>query len=370
MQFMGRGNFLAPSLGTFSPGFQANSFATPPGLYAALNPYGLAGMTSVNPYASSAGLYGGSSYGSGSPYNGSAYYSYPDPYGGGLRGAAEAIDSQGRFEVLWQQSRLSAQEVERSKVDTRRKVYDEWLYELATQPTLEDLRERTQATELRRILHDPPLTDVVSGYALNTLLDNLRSRSDYARGPHIPLAPALLKDVNVTSRENGGNIGVLKNIKEGAPLPWPLPLQGAAYRKETVRLNRLAADAVNMAQNGGPVAAGTLNDMLEDVRVLREMVRANVNELTPSQSVEAKRFLGQLDDAILALKQQNVGNYFTERWAARGKTAGDLVAYMITHGLKFAPAVSGDETAYTSLYNALMAYRNGLESEVVREGGK
>jgi hypothetical protein len=271
---------------------------------------------------------------------------------------------------MWQQSRLLGQEVERSKLYTRRAAYDEWLYEQATRPTLEDIRERSQAMELRRILHDAPLTDVVSGYALNTLLNNLRNKPNYARGPALSLDPNLLKQINVTSGENGGNIGILKYVKEGTPLPWPLSLQGAAYKDQTRRLNKLSADAVNLAQNGGPVAAGTLNDMIDDVRSLREMVRSNVNELTPSQSVEAKRFLSQLDDAILALKQQNVGNYFTDKWAARGKTVADLVSYMISNGLKFAPAVGGDEAAYSALYSAVMAYRNGLESEVAREDGK
>jgi hypothetical protein len=370
MQFMGRGNFQAPSLGTFNPGFGALNLSTG-GNLAALNSSGLANMTSLNPYTSGAGLYGSSAYGAGSAYGGYPYaYSYPDPYGGGLRGAAEAINAAGQFEVQWQQARQLAQQVEQSKLETRRKVYDEWLYEQATQPTVEDLRERTQATELRRVLHDAPLVDIASGYALNTLLDDLAAKPNYAGGPNIALDPTLLEQVNVTSRENRGNIGVLKSIKEGAPLPWPLPLQGAAYREQTRRLNKLAADAVNMARNGGPVAAGTLADMREAVGALRGMVSANVNELTPSQVVQAKRFLSQLDDATLALKQPNVANYFTDKWVAKGKTAGDLVSSMLASGLRFAPAADGDEAAYTAAYEALLAYRNGLEPEVARGGGK
>jgi hypothetical protein len=382
IQLVGRGPFQSPALGTFNPGFQAANFNTGAAFaasryaspYAGLNPYGLASLGSVNPYGTpyttSAGLFGGAAYGAGSPYGTNGNYSYPDPYGGGLRGAAEAIDSQGRFEVQWQQSRLQAQEVERSKLQTRRMVYDEWLQEQALRPTLEDLRERSQAQELRRILRDPPLTDVVSGYALNVLLDNLRIRPDYARGPNIALDPTQLKQVTVSSGENGGNIGLLRSVREGAPLPWPLPLQGEAYQDTTRRLNKLAAEAVNLAQNGGPVAAGTLNDMAANVEALRARVGADIDELTPSQSVQARRFLSQLDDAILALKQPSVANYFTDKWTARGQTVPDLLSYLISHGLRFAPAVGGDEAAYSSLYNALLAYRNGLESELAREGGK
>ena len=53
-----------------------------------------------------------------------------------------------------------------------------------------------------------------------------------------------------------------------------------------------------------------------------------------------------------------------------GQTVADLVGYMTSNGLKFAPAVSGDEAAYASLYSALAAYRRGLETEVAREPGK
>ena len=369
-QFMGKGAGV-PGMGAFNPGL-GSPYASRLG---ALAPYGVASLSST-PYGTPYGGYPGSpgldlSYLSQyPPYLMNPYYDYPDPYGGGLRGAAAAIDSQGRFEVMWQQSRLLGQEVERSKIDTRRKAYDEWLYERATRPTIEDERERNQAYELRRILHDPPTVDVVSGYALNTLLKDIWRKPGYANGPRIEMDPKILKQVNVTSAENGGNVGVLKFVKDGAGLPWPLPLQGSAYRKQTQRLDHLAAEAVNSVQNNGQVAPGTLNDMIQDVRELKSMVSTNINDLTPSQSVEAKRFLNQLDDAILALKQQNVANYFTDRWAAKGKTVADLVAYMNANGLTFAPAVSGDEAAYAALYNALAGYRHGIETEVAREGGK
>jgi hypothetical protein len=223
---------------------------------------------------------------------------------------------------------------------------------------------------VRRILHNPPTVDVVSGYALNTLLKDIGRKPGYADGPAVALDPKVLEQINVTSRENGGNVGVLKFVRDGAPLPWPLPLQGSAYQKQTQHLNHLTADAVNMVKNNGGVDPGTLNDLRADVNQLKDMVSASIDELTPSQSVEAKRFLSQLDDAILALKQQNVGNYFTDRWAAKGKTVADLVAYLNANGLTFAPAVGGDEAAYAALYNALAEYHHGLKAEVARDSGK
>jgi hypothetical protein len=370
VQFMGRGASQSPGLGTFNPGFQALNFGAGNPYAAALStsPYAAAGLYDT-PYANSPGLYGNSPYGAAGAYGNNGYSPYGDPYGGGLQGAAAAIDSQGRFMVMWQQSRQLDQQVERSKIETRRKIYDEWLYERSTRPTLEDERERSQAYELRRILHHPPTVDVVSGYALNTLLKDIGCMPGYANGPAVALDPNVVQQVNVTSRENGGNVGLLKFVKDGAGLPWPLPLQGSAYQQQTKRLDDLTADAINMVRNNGGVDAATLRDLREYVTQLKGMVSANINDLAPSQAVEAKRFLNQLDHAILALKQQNVANYFTDRWAAKGKTVADLVAYMNANGLAFAPAVSGDEAAYAALYNALAEYHRGLKVEVARDGG-
>jgi len=300
-----------------------------------------------SPYASSPGVGG---YDSG-------YYSYADPYGGGLRGAADAIRGQGQFEQDFQKARLANQEVERSKLDTRRKIYDEWLYERANTPTVVDIQEKTQKLEQRRALLGMPLSEVLSGYALNTILDDLRKRANWAaKDPYGPIDPEVLRQINVTSQSSGGNVGVLKPVKEGGPLNWPLPLQDGAYQDEVRRLNQRATEAVKLVQNAGQVDPGTLNDIKEDVRRLRSKVSAHTDDLTPSQSIEANRFLNQLSDAVTALAQPDVAGYFTDKFAAKGKTVPELVQYMAQKGLKFAPATGGDEAAYSALYNSLAGY--------------
>src|SRR5262249_7876386 len=76
------------------------------------------------------GGYGGPGSGGAGGYSStpsSGGYASPDPFGGGLTGAANAINAQGKFEIDFQKARLLNQEVERSKIDPRRKIYDEWL---------------------------------------------------------------------------------------------------------------------------------------------------------------------------------------------------------------------------------------------------
>ncbi len=353
----------------YNPSGQAASYAPPSG-YLGGSPYG-ANLTSMapygsgygSPYAGSPGMagYGSPSYGSGTGQDYASPYqqSYPDPYGGGLKGAADAIAAQGRFEVDYQKSRLLGQEVERSKVDTRRKIYDEWLYERANTPTLVDQQERIQKLEQRRALLGMPTSEVLNAYALNTLLRDLTGKGAWSgQDANGPIDPDILKQINFTTNSSAGNVGVLKGVKDGAALNWPLSLQAAAYQDEVRRLNQKASEALKLVQNTGQVDPSTLNDMKEDIRRLRAKVSGHINDasLTPSQSIEANRFLHQLSDAVTALSQADAGSYFPERLAAKAKTVPELVKYMNDKGLKFAPAVGGDEAAYNALYNYLVGY--------------
>jgi hypothetical protein len=58
-----------------------------------------------------------------------------------------------------------------------------------------------------------------------------------------------------------------------------------------------------------------------------------------------------------------VANFFNGKWAANGKTVGDLVKYMASSGLRFAPATQGSEAAYSMLQQALAAYNMALEQQ-------
>jgi hypothetical protein len=307
-------------------------------------------MPQVNPYSTTYNLSLGAQQ---NPYS-----SYADPYGGGLRGAADAIRAQGQFGLDSQRARLLNQEVERSKADTRRKIYDEWLYERANRPTIVDDEERVRKKESRRALTGMPLSEVLSGYALNTALDELAKNPDRnVKEASGPIDTDVLRQINVTSRSGGGGVGVLRPVMAGAALTWPAPLQDPAYQNEAGRLNQRAEDAVMLVRKTGQVDAGTLNDMRDDIRQLRRKVNDRINEVTPSQSIEANRFLNRLSDAVTALAQPDVANTFTfpDQLAARGRTVPDLVRFMAEKGLKFAPAVGGDEDAYSALYKSLIA---------------
>src|ERR1051326_5646774 len=137
---------------------------------------GLPAVTSpTGSYLALGGSYGYNGFNGGQyGYPGSyypPYYPYPyDPAGDYLRGAADLVRGYGNYAVNYAQSTVILEKARQDVLDTRRKIYDQWLYERNHTPSLQDLRERDQRLELRRALNDPPVNEITEGKALNTLL--------------------------------------------------------------------------------------------------------------------------------------------------------------------------------------------------------
>jgi hypothetical protein len=289
-----------------------------------------------------------------------------DPYGGYMHGIADVIRSQGQFMIDRQQSLLMREQVRTAKLENRKKELEQWLWERQNMPTLEDERERSQKNELRRSRNDPPLTEIWSAKALNDLLSDAKKiQSEGALVSSAPLSGELLAKINVTSGKSGGNIGLLK---EGKVL-WPLMLRRKAFDQERNQLNRLVAQAIEQAGRG-QVEAETLDQMMRGVSALQRRITVQLKTSheegiwSPTIYMDARSFLTQFDDALRVLMQPDAANYLTGKYAAKGKTVGELVKYMTDNGLQFAPMTPGNETAYTALHRALATYDSQLGTQI------
>jgi hypothetical protein len=218
-----------------------------------------------------------------------------------------------------------------------------------------------------RATREPPITEVLSGQALNDIYNHVAPLQQRAKADNLPLPKVeidedMLRQVNLTGAGSRGSIGLLK---DRGKLTWPLALQAPEYEKARTRLSALAADAVNQVRLNNPVGAATIRDMMGDVGRMNETLLRNVGELSPSEYVEAKRYLNSLESAIRALQDPNVGNQLNQNWAARAHNIAALVEFMGDRGLKFAPATAGDEPAYRHLYQRLVAYDAAMTAKAV-----
>ncbi|MBM4069723.1 MAG: hypothetical protein FJ271_12345 [Planctomycetes bacterium] len=228
-------------------------------------------------------------------------------------------------------------------LDTSRKVFDLETYVQHNTPQYQEkVLKRIQTTAAN---------DISSGKALNGLLDEyLKTRGKLPLAIPDALSEDLLRHVNVVRAS--GNVGLLR---DGGRFQWPaafVELLTAADREQAERLSRtLFEKAAN-----GKVPEPLLRELRVATKRAQDSLVAKVNDIPTGQYIEAKRFLNDFNDAILAFSQGEHVQYFAFRkWIAEGRTTRELADYMMMHGLKFAPAVSGDEASYRTLFEALAA---------------
>lgn len=297
-----------------------------------------------------------SPYGANAGYP-NAYYPYVDPYAGYLSGSAMVIDSAANYMVSQQQAYLMQEQQRQAKVDTRKRTYDQWLYERANTPTIQDERERNMREALRRSINDPPVTEIWSAQALNTLLADLQKlQSANMQGSPVPLSAEVLRQINVTTGRSGGaSIGV---IKDGGRLDWPQGLRVLPPRSETEALRKQMESQVRLAMtqagSGTRVDADLVQQMNDEVERFRKLLKGNVGNMSVSQYSECKRYLTDVEDALKVLGSSDASKYVGGQYAPQGHTVQELVQYMSREGLQFSAATAGEEGAYVALHKAMV----------------
>jgi len=294
-------------------------------------------------------------------YGGFPFFPYQvDPLTGFLFGSAAITNANAQYQLTIQQARLQMAYANQAAVDTRRKLFDQIVYErafMAANFNPDVVRNKEMEAALNRARRNPRDVEVWSGDSLNSLLANLiKLQGSGLRGPQIGLDEDVLKHVNVTGG-TGGNIGLLK---EGGKLQWPLPLQRPEFTRVQEVLNQLLPEAVQEVKTGNELKGNVSKDIQAALQLLNEKLNQAVNDMTPSEYVEARRYLAQLNSAFKALTDPNAASFFNRKYAAQGKTVAELVKYMADNGLRFAPATQGDEPAYKALQNALAAYDENI----------
>jgi hypothetical protein len=306
------------------------------------------------------GNYSGGSYGASggtSGYSGGSSGAYGgscgDPYSGYLTGAAAVISSQASFLVSKRRADVLHEQARSAAVDVQRKIYEEWKYERNDQPALEQIRREAWQQAYQRAIFNPPLGDIWSADALNRIFDHAsRIQGRGVAGLTIPLDDETVKQINFSTGV-AGNVGALK---DKGKLHWPLVLKRKEFDTERNLFTHLAADAVRQGGMNNKVDPGTTEAMETNLAALDEKLAERIKDLAPEAYIGAKHYLNELHQALRILKRPDVAKFLNNEYAARGKTVAELLQDMSSLGLRFAPAVSGNEAAYNALYHGLVAY--------------
>jgi hypothetical protein len=372
-----------PQVANFGPNVNAIS---------AYNPYAVGGynLSTVggagNPYLGGAALATGPAGGgyalstTGAAYGAFGGFGGPGSYGGFgngqvipgsgtgdvggnyLNGTANLTAATGKYYKDMQEARIIREQSIQAGMDTRRRrLMEEAFYE-KMKPTAQTLRDQELSSDLTRARRDPPLSEVWSGKALNDLYRSILAPGRAQRGPSIPLDEDTVKNINLTDTAASGNIGMIKEPNKFKKLTaWPAPLREHAFDQARERLATNLTVAVAQVKDRDQLGANLLKDLRGDFTTLNDQLGAAVGEMAPSQFIEARRFLKQLDEGIRALEDPNATKYFNSTRTPRGKNVAELVDQMKNQGLKFAPATPGEEAAYTALYHALRNYEAAVQ---------
>jgi hypothetical protein len=295
------------------------------------------------------------------PYAGAPY---GNPYAsGGLTGAANAINAQGQFEQDFQQARLMNQDVERSKLDTRKAKIEQWKWERDNIPTLEQNRERDQYWQLRYVLNNPPSIEIWNGSALNTILTAIKLvQPPGAPGPTVYLPLGLTSQLSLTTGATSTGVGVLKN---GPKLQWPYALQGDTFDAQRADIDRLMKTAYEQV-SAGQVDYKVLTQLTAKIDQMDATLKDQIEEMTPTDNVHGKRYVRELRDTLKALKQPDASSYFAACRSVSASSVGELVQIMGAGGQTFAPAATSAEPAYNTLYTSMVAYYKILTQPAIR----
>jgi hypothetical protein len=295
------------------------------------------------------------------PYPPPPYYP-PPGYGGFgpgnvLNGSANVINAQGNLINQQEQARIEREKVNQAKLETKKKTLD-WLnYERANTWTFTDEQARNKSILLRRMLANPASGEITSGLAQNTLLPYLEQLTYKGiQGPPVPLDQGQVRQLNVTTKGGGGNVGLLR---DGGKVTWPLALRGPKQEK----LNELLPLAVSQTIKG-TLSYQTFKQLRGGIDELTQDLKNGYyqDQIDAGSYLIGKNFLDDLRQAVGMLQKPAAAKLLDGTFAARGRTVPELVQQMTGQGLEFAPALSGTEPAYFGLQNAFTVYAAGAQS--------
>jgi hypothetical protein len=287
------------------------------------------------------------------PYGG--YGGYGNQYagaGGYLHGTADIISATGDLFVKNQQAFTEQEKAKQERYVTKRKAFDEMMYEKANTPTYtEDALYKKQLL-IHRMMTNPTQGEIVRGDTLNTIMPVLKDLvAKGIPGPPVPIDQELLRHVNVTIKgtATAPNLGMLKNPSE---LEWPLPLQSPEQEKLAATINTVVSDAVQ-----GQLKLAEYRKLTSELKGFEDGWRKKFHkeEIDGGTYLIGKRFLDKLDKSVTDLQQPGTKKLLTGAYAARGNTVPELVNNMTSKGLLFAAANSGDEAAYQALHDDFVA---------------
>jgi hypothetical protein len=296
------------------------------------------------------------------PYN--PYYT--NPYVGNLgpgytlMGSADVVRAYNQTLTTLEQARLLREQYYQSKLETKRKAFDLEMYIKMNTPSWSEEQAKITRSTLKRIQSASNPHEIANGFALNFVLDDLRKYPNKKISAEpIQMEESMLQQLNVAKGTGSIGLGALRN---DGKLAWPSALADLIPAEQRKTLESQTVSLVSAAKSDRPDPV-VLKDVRTQIDKIRTDLVSRANDYGTQQYLDAKRYLNDLEDGCLALErgEANVQAEFNS-FVKGGKTAQEVVGYMVNKGLRFAPATQGDEGSYRAFHTALVAYDVALNA--------
>lgn len=215
---------------------------------------------------------------------------------------------------------------------------------------------------MKRLREAPEEREVQNGDALNVALDQLsdpRIHSSALRLATDPVDAQLIRDIPFRNASEAITI-TLSQFKNAAK--WPAALRGERFAEDQRNFGRLIESARQQDETGdvSPETLDQLHDVLNRIKEeLKTMPLADRDQRDANNFVKGMRAL------LRMVEMPDVKAVLDELRHMKSTTIGNLLAFMHTFNLRFAPAETPRQrTIYDKLYLAIDQTRDRILDEV------
>jgi hypothetical protein len=216
---------------------------------------------------------------------------------------------------------------------------------------------------VKRIQDNPNASDVESGDALNAALDQLsdpRIHSSALKMADAPVSASTIREIPFRSAAEAATFS-LAQLK--AASEWPAVLLEPRFAEERADFETLVDEARKDSLDDGQVDPGLLSRLRSVVARLKNKLAARPLEDT-AENQEALKFLKTVTALVRLLEKPEIDQVLAELNRLDKTTIGNLLAFMHTFNLRFAPATTARQRqVYTELYPILDETRDRIRSE-------
>ena len=176
----------------------------------------------------------------------------------------------------------------------------------------------------------------------------------------MPIAPELVKELNFTK---GSGTRRFRLLRQEGKIPWPMSLTAMTPKDQSVEM-RAAIDKSFLEAyqqvSTGKADLETLKDLRRNTDKLSNLVSANIRNMGINDYMEAKQFLKSVDETVTFLKQPDAADWLPGKSKIKPRTVQELFHVMSEKGIRFAPALVGNDNAYLAMHRMLVNFHNAV----------